>query len=480
MKIYLDNEKYEYELKNIAWQFDKNFCDFCSSNNFMESGEYLVFSSNRTNTELVCSGYAFGQKIHHTEHRFLHEKNLKNAYKRALYRILSKHFNRKLDWGILTGIRPTKMYREIYDQILQKENITQIFSETSLVSKQKSGVLENVHKVQSRILSNISQENYSVYVSVPFCPSKCNYCTFFSNEISKKNHLVSSYLSSLEYELEVVFKENWTKNRTIDSLYIGGGTPSSLEINDLQKFLTILSDKMPFQKIQEITFEAGRPDTIDSEKLNLIKSFGIDRISINPQTMVDRTLHKIGRNHSSEQIINSYQAAKDAGFTNINMDIIIGLEDERLSDLQYTLDHILCLNPDSITVHSLALKKASDLTKTVTPDRIHSQYQVVSDMMDYVYKQLEGEYHPYYLYRQKNIMGGQENVGFSKNAKESLYNILIIEEYQNILSFGPGAVSRFIYPIENRIERVSNTKNLEEYIKNIDFYINKKRQEMSL
>lgn len=482
MRIFIDEEKYEYELKNIAVLFDRQAflfdTDLSTAPPDRSSNEdHIVIRSDGTNVNSF--GKIGGKESFHQEKALLYEKNLKNAYKRCLYHILSDFYKKDLDWGILTGIRPTKMYHEVYKKFSDKEAAIKHFMECSLASDKKTGILHQVNQVEQKILREIDPNDYSIYVSLPFCPTKCNYCTFFSNEITKKAHLIEPYLKTLSLELRSVLQNEWVKKRNITSLYIGGGTPSSLDHTDLKSFLQILSDSIDFSKVREITFEAGRPDTIDPEKLKLIHGFGIDRISINPQTMIDDTLKKIGRMHSSEEIIKAFYDAREAGFQNINMDIIIGLENEQLSDLEYTLNAILEMDPDSITVHSLALKKASDLSKTISEDQRIDRSRIVSDMMEYVYERLEKDYFPYYLYRQKNILGGQENVGFSKTGKESLYNIMIIEEYQNILSFGPGGVSRFVYPSENRIERISNTKNLEEYIRNIDLYIGKKREEMS-
>lgn len=485
MNIYIDNIKYEYELKNIALQFSECMCNFHVITDILEviepkDQDYIVIHNIKDTNNVECFGRINEQNIEVKEFPIFSEKDLKNCYKRILYRILSEFYNMTLDWGILTGIRPTKIYRELYNSFGDENKTKQQFSQITLVSDIKTQILSQINSIEQKVLGSIDPNDFSIYISVPFCPTKCSYCTFFSNEITKKSHLVQTYLDTLSYELGKVLQHNWAKKRNITSLYIGGGTPSTLDHQNLLRFFQILSKNIDLSKIKEITFEAGRPDTIDIDKLKLIRSFGVDRISINPQSMVDDTLKKIGRMHSSDEIITAYNNAREVGFSNINMDLIIGLDNEQLADMQYSIQKVLKLDPDSITIHSLALKKASDLTKTISKELISDRSPIVSKIMEYIYTELSGRYMPYYLYRQKNILGGQENVGFSKAEKESIYNILIIEEYQNILSFGPGGVSRFIYPKENRIERISNTKNLEEYIRNIDVYINKKFQEMML
>ncbi len=464
MLIFLDNPKYEFELNNIAIQYSS-----------FDSFEFVYEKENCTpDVELIeidsqvrCTAN-FGEKIFEYHDQIMpREKSSKNAYKRVFYQLLQEKFGTSLDWGILTGIRPTKLFQEHLQGDNDVDAAKKDFVEKYKVSSQKADILAQVSEVQTNCLRDISQNDYSIYVSVPFCPSRCNYCTFFSNDISKKSHLISAYLDTLEIELKSIFSTDWVSERKSTTLYIGGGTPSALDIDSLDRFLKILSKHIDFSALKEITFEAGRPDTLDIDKLKLIHSYGIERISINPQTMVPSTLQKIGRNHSVEQIISSFQLAREAKFHNINMDIILGLEEEKLADVEHTLHEILKLEPDSITVHSLALKKASDLSKVISDETRDTQSLEVVKMMQAVYEKLNRKYFPYYLYRQKNILGGQENVGFAKNAKESLYNMIIIEEYQNILAFGPGAISRFVFPDENRIEKTSNTKNLEHYINHI-------------
>ncbi len=507
MKNYLDNPKFQYELDTIARQY-------CNAPVFVDISEEMFsllsereqnlihitmddvikhpddidlstdvfdFLILQTKSDVaIAKGILFGERIDEAQEKFLHEKNLKNAYKRLLYKICSSSYDKRLDWGILSGIRPSKLYGETFKNAGDAQKANRNFAQSYLVNPQKIEVLEQIYFLQEKMLGDIDRNDFSIYVSVPFCPSKCNYCTFFSNEVAKKSALIEPYLQALEIELESILNSPWAKSRRADTLYIGGGTPSTLSASELIRFLKLLQNHIDFSALKEITFEAGRPDTIDREKLEVLKDFGIDRISINPQTMVDATLAKIGRGHTAQEIIDAFHLAREVGFDNINMDIILGLENENLSDLKYTLSELEKLSPDSITVHSLALKKASDLTKSISQNLAEQQYVRVSQMMNYIYESLKAEYLPYYLYRQKNILGGQENVGFAKKNKSSLYNMIIIEEYQNILSFGPGAVSRFVYPDENRIERCANTKNLEDYIGNIKQFISRKTQEMIL
>ena len=263
------------------------------------------------------------------------------------------------------------------------------------------------------------------------------------------------------------------------SIYIGGGTPSTLSINQFQRLIKILQTYVPLKNVKEFTFEAGRPDTLDREKLEAIKMSPVTRLSINPQTMNDVTLKKIGRNHTVSDIIKCFKISRDIGFDNINMDLILGLEDESIENITKTLSHIKELKPDSLTVHTLAIKKASTLINDsqgaldkLRTYNIEDFMKISADAADYLGMK------PYYLYRQKNMLSNLENIGYALEDKISLYNIAIMEEKQTIIAFGSGSVSKFTYPEENRIERVSNIKDVKLYIDNVEQVIAKKNKEV--
>lgn len=483
MILYVDQEKYIYELSTLTAMlphYTEKIQILPLAEKPLNEDVYICFVEDSDNSNQVQMISVEGHR-HEVKFDALKagEETLKNSYKRLLYRFLEQQYGFHSDWGILTGIRPSKFYSQMRGILQSDQQVQAHFIENLFLSSEKASVLSCVDHAQKSALSSVSRDSFSVYISVPFCPSRCNYCTFFSNRVDQKKHLIPSYIRSLESELERALKSEWAKSRSIDTLYIGGGTPSSLDNSDLGMMLRMLDRYLNLSKIKEVTFEAGRPDTITQDKLRLIHSFGINRISINPQSMNDHTLERIGRQHSSSQIKEAYRAARSVDFQNINMDIILGLEDESLEDLQNTLDELMEMQPDSITMHSLALKKASDLSKIYDRTVLSDQNENVRSMANACYQKLNAAgYKPYYLYRQKNILGGQENVGFARPNRHSIYNMVIIEEYQHILAFGPGAVSRFVYPDENRIERVANTKNLEEYIRNTDVYTNKKLEMM--
>ena len=297
--------------------------------------------------------------------------------------------------------------------------------------------------------------------------------------LDKGQNLIDPYLDSLEKELKFFYSNKVIYDKELLSIYIGGGTPSTLSINQFQRLIKILQTYVPLKNVKEFTFEAGRPDTLDREKLEAIKMSPVTRLSINPQTMNDVTLKKIGRNHTVSDIIKCFKISRDIGFDNINMDLILGLEDESLENITKTLSHIKELKPDSLTVHTLAIKKASTLINDsqgaldkLRTYNIEDFMKISADAADYLGMK------PYYLYRQKNMLSNLENIGYALEDKISLYNIAIMEEKQTIIAFGSGSVSKFTYPEENRIERVSNIKDVKLYIDNVEQVIAKKNKEV--
>lgn len=368
----------------------------------------------------------------------------KNDIKRSLYIVLREYYQKELKWGILTGIRPTKLAK----RKTKEELVNNYF-----INKEKVDLIKKIIKREENII-NFKNVNNNIYIGIPFCPSICNYCSFTS--YNKNNYDVDNYLEALITEIKAFSGMN------VDTIYIGGGTPTTLNEKQLNELLKVINKV--FIEYNEFTVEAGRVDTITETKLKIMKENNVDRISINPQTMDDKTLKKIGRMTKKADIIKTYKLARKY-FNNINMDIIIGLEDEKLPEIKYTLNEIKKLNPDSITMHTLALKKKSKLEKL---DRKISE---IDKMIDYTYAFMKkNNYNPYYLYRQKNILGGFENVGFGKPCK---YNIKSIEETANIYAFGAGGVSKIIK--KDKLKRIPNIRNIKEYVKRIDEMIERKR-----
>lgn len=401
-------------------------------------------------------------------------KETRNILKRTVYRALCEYTGRTLPWGTLTGIRPTKIAMELLDHGKTPEQIEEYLKQEYYTSRRKSELCIQVAENERNILKDVDYKNtYSLYVGIPFCPTICLYCSFSSYPIKVWQDRVDDYLEALFKEID--FAANASCGKAPLTFYMGGGTPTSLSAAQLDRLLTKLDKCFGLSNIREMTVEAGRPDSVAKEKFRVIKEHGIDRISINPQTMNQKTLDIIGRKHTVEQIIDAFYMAREEGISNINMDLIAGLPGEDFSDFQYTMSEIAKLDPDNLTVHSLALKRAAALNRE-WDNYSKSLPEDVDAMLDSVFDKAEtmGLY-PYYMYRQKNIAGNLENVGYAKKGKAGLYNILIMEEKQSIIALGAGASSKLVYHDQNRIERIENVKSVKDYIERIDEMINRKK-----
>jgi oxygen-independent coproporphyrinogen-3 oxidase len=403
----------------------------------------------------------------------------KNVVKRLLYQMLSTISKKELPWGILTGIRPTKLVYEMLENGYNEEAIYKRMEQEYLCSKDKVDTSIIIANREIELLNELDYRNgYSLYIGIPFCPSTCLYCSFPSFSMERYGELVSSYLDALEKEIK--YGSTCFPNKKLTTVYLGGGTPTTLEAAQLDRLLGLIREHYDFTYVREFCVEAGRPDSITKEKLEVLKKWGVDRISINPQTMQQRTLDLIGRRHTVEQICEAFYLARNTGHENINMDIIIGLPGETPEDVADTLSKINMLNPDSLTVHTLAIKRAARL-KAEKENFKGLKAENVPRMLKLSMKFAEdNNYLPYYLYRQKNMADNLENIGYARNGKEGLYNILIMEEKQTILALGAGAMSKFVFHDRKRIERVDNVKNLKDYISRTDEMIRRKKDFLSM
>ena len=402
----------------------------------------------------------------------------KNEIKRTLYRLLSAQTGRELPWGTLTGIRPTKIaLTKLYDGWTD-EQIETYMRETYFTSKEKIDLSIDVAERERRLLSTIDYENgYSLYVGIPFCPSICLYCSFSSYPLKQWKNRVNQYLEALCKEIKEVAAIMKAKGRKLDTVYIGGGTPTTLEPEQLKVLLDALMENFCCENLAEFTIEAGRPDSITREKLMMIRNYPITRISVNPQTMNQKTLDIIGRRHTVEETKRAFMLARECGFDNINMDLFVGMPGEDKIMVENTLNEVKALAPDSITVHSLAVKRAARLN--IFKDKYQEMtFENNQEIMDMTMKTAyEMEMGPYYLYRQKNMKGNFENVGYAKVDKAGIYNILIMEEKQTILAAGAGASTKFVFASDH-IERVENVKDVKQYIERIDEMIERKHSFM--
>ncbi len=392
--------------------------------------------------------------------------------KRYLYDCLKEYTGRSLEWGIHTGVRPVKMAGELLAAGNTPAEVMDILTKQYYLSKEKAELLLSIRNTQLQYLTG-EEGAIGLYIGIPFCPTRCVYCSFPSNQVRYDE--IQPYLDALEREIRFAGEAAVKNGLYPESVYVGGGTPTTLTDEDLDQLLKVVRKHFDLTRIREFTVEAGRPDTITESKLIVLKENGVDRISINPQSMKQETLEAIGRCHRPEDVISAFKAAQDIGFKVINADLIAGLPGEESEDFLDSLNRIIALSPENITVHTLAVKRASRL-KEMDEDYSYHHGGQVMDMLDQGQKIMyEHGYMPYYLYKQKQMAGNLENVGYSLPGKEGIYNIRIMEENQTILALGAGGISKVWYPNENRLERVPNVSNYEIYIERIEEMIQRKK-----
>lgn len=405
------------------------------------------------------------------------KKAMKEALKKAAYDTLAAYTNRQMPWGILTGIRPTKLVHEALRAQMSDEAIDAYLEEAYKVSPNKRILMREVAKQELAILSKNKPEEISVYIGIPFCPTRCVYCSFTAYSLEQKQKEVEPYLAALFKEISFVAQAK--AGVPIRSLYIGGGTPTSLNEDQLERLLEHVAKSFDLSSIEEYTIEAGRPDTITAEKLRIMKQHGVGRISINPQSMNQKTLDAIGRRHSVEEIKEVFNVARALGHDNINMDIILGLPGEDVEDVAHTLEELKKLGPENITVHTMAIKRASKLREALRDDEasIHlTEGDKIEKMLNLCASEItKMGLQPYYMYRQKNMLGNFENVGYAKPGTEGVYNIEIMEEAESIIALGAGGITKMVYQNGERIDRIPNVKSLKDYIERIDEMIERKR-----
>ena len=399
-------------------------------------------------------------------------KEGKNLFKSGLYQSLSEYSHKSLPWGNLTGIRPTKIAMGMLSLGKSHEEITRYMEETHFVSREKTELSIEIADRERQLLASLhGKEGYSLYIGIPFCPTTCLYCSFTSYPICAYDELVDRYIECLCREMDFVAEAY--RGKALDSVYIGGGTPTTLSAERLERLLSHLEKTFDLSKLLEFTVEAGRADSITREKLKVIKNHGVSRISINPQTMKEETLKLIGRRHTVKQVKEAFFLGREMGFENINMDLILGLPGEDTEDVAGTVSEIEKLNPDSLTVHSLAIKRASKLREWILENGMEYLHNTEETMAIAAKGAKAMSMHPYYLYRQKNMTGNLENVGYAREGKFGIYNILIMEEVQTIMALGAGSISKILLP-GGRIERADNVKDVRLYIDKFDEMLKRK------
>lgn len=407
----------------------------------------------------------------------------KKIVTKMVYRFLSEKTGQEMAWGMLTGVRPTKLAMHQMENGMNEAQAKAFLQEVYCVSEKKARLAVDIACREKALLSKLDYLNgFSLYVGIPFCPSICSYCSFSSSPIDVWSPRMDDYLKALCIELHHIAKE--TEGKTLNTIYIGGGTPTTLTAKQLEKLLNVVDELFLNEErgaeLLEYTVEAGRPDSITKEKLEVICSHPVTRISVNPQTMQQKTLDLVGRKHSVQAVKDIFHLARELGFDNINMDLIAGLPGENAEDMRDTLRQIEELSPDSLTVHSLAIKRAARMAQEQPVRDLHTE---ITEMVEDAAKTAEKlGLVPYYLYRQKNIAGNFENVGYAKADKAGIYNILIMEEKQTIYAAGAGATTKIVLSEKIKTEngketnliRIENVKNIEEYIARIDEMIKRK------
>ena len=477
--VKLNKPEFEYDIHSLVKAFfpEENVSVTAEEKHYDEPASWMfrmdyredgIAVEWRKNGEEEPAGQAF------IAADFTERKEAKNQLKQGLYQILSGMTGKELPWGTLTGIRPTKIPMKLLEEGQSKETIRSYMKDTYFASDEKIELSIEIAERELDILKQIDYENgYSLYIGIPFCPTTCLYCSFTSFPLVTWREKVDAYLDAVERELDYVAVKFGKKH--LNSIYIGGGTPTTLEPYQLDRLIRKIRCSFDLSDCKEFTVEAGRPDSITREKLETLKKWDITRISINPQTMKDETLKIIGRRHTVAQTVESFKLAREIGFDDINMDLIMGLPEETLDDVKCTLEQIKALKPDNLTVHSLALKRAARLNMFKED---YKDYKMVNTTK---HMNLTAEYakemglEPYYLYRQKSMAGNLENVGYASPGKAGIYNILIMEEKQTIVACGAGTVTKRVYG-DGRIDRCDNVKDVKLYMEKIDEMIARKQK----
>ena len=395
---------------------------------------------------------------------------------RMVYALMSEYTGFYPKWGVLTGVRPSKLLINTEKQ-MGREKTEEYFKNDLLVTDEKFRLAREVADWEEKIISTSGEKSFSLYVSIPFCPSRCSYCSFVSHSVEndKAKNLLPQYVNLLSEELKLTGEIAKKIGVKLESVYIGGGTPTTLSAEQLETTINSIKDNFDLSICREFTVEAGRPDTITEEKLIVIKNSPVDRISINPQTFNNSVLQEVGRRHTAEDTVNVFNLARKIGFNNINMDLIAGLPTDTVEGFCHSIDTAISLDPENITVHTLAVKRSSTIGQN-TPKIAVLNANTASEMLGYTYDKLYEKYHPYYMYRQSKSAGALENVGWAKDNCECIYNIFMMEECHTILSCGGGAVTKLKAPKGNEIERIFNFKYPFEYISGFDELIDRKKR----
>ncbi len=470
MNLILENNPFHYELEKLCRLFypEESIC-VLENRGIPEAPDTLTAYAGlqKTGGTLHMTARLLdGQTEHTAEADYIPnlygDKNPERQLAELLYGLLVQQTGFTPQWGILTGVRPVKLLRNLIGQYGQEKALN-VFQKAYHVSERKMELARLTMDNERQLLSREKPNGFSLYIGIPFCPSRCAYCSFVSTTVEKTIQLIPDYVACLCKEIQAAGRTARDLHLTLQSVYMGGGTPTTLTAAQMDRVLAAVQSSFDLSECLEFTVEAGRPDTITEEKLQGLIRRGITRISINPQTMQDRVLQAIGRRHTVQQVFDAFQMAREAGFRDINMDLIAGLPLDTPAGFADTVDKVCALEPESITVHTLSLKRSSRIFQEKVKPASGAD---VAKMLDYAgTKLIGGGWHPYYLYRQTRILGGMENVGFAKPGAESFYNAAIMDESQTVLACGAGAGTKVCDPSgSGRLVRVYNFKYPHEYI----------------
>lgn len=470
MLIVQNGYECDYEMKLFYGLFFSAEEDICVFSNF----EYKDKTIN-VYTEIIYGNDTYFDDYYYS---FDTENKTQQLIKKVFTASCTKSFchaakkikDINLPWGVMCGIRPAKNVRSLMEEGYSDSEVVKILKDVYEVSDEKIELAKTVAENEKALLDEIGENSVSIYIGIPFCPTRCLYCSFVSTDIRVSGKYMNSFVEKLLLEIDKTAEIIEKMGAYVENIYIGGGTPTTLEPHHLKSIFDRLKENFDFDKIKEFTLEAGRPDTITEAKLLEAKRGGVNRISINPQTMNNETLVKVGRKHTPDMVKNCFDMAKKIGFENINMDLIAGLPDETVDMFKYSLDEVIKLDPENITVHSMAVKRAASLRFT---DTELAKSKDMNEMLSYTQKRMaQTGRKPYYMYRQKNISGNLENVGYAKDGFMSTYNINIMEEKQTIIALGGGGSTKLV--MGDRIERIFNFKDPLEYINRFDEILEKK------
>lgn len=474
MKLCFINHSFRYELEKLVrifLPFEK--IEFLDTKEISECSAVTEINGNKAKTDLYL-----GDKTFHCEkpispdaEDISAEQELKLAL--CLFECFKEATGYTAPWGILTGVRPAKLFSRL-SKNHSKAFAEDYFINVLLVDENKLSLCKEAVAGEENITSLSLRNSYSLYISIPFCPTRCSYCSFVSHSVEQAKKLIPKYVELLCRELEITAEIAKRNSLKLETVYIGGGTPTAVSAEELELIMQTVKNNFPIENIREYTVEAGRPDTVTAQKLKVIKKYGATRISINPQTMSDSVLEAIGRRHTAEDTVNAFKLAREIGFDNINMDLIAGLPTDTLESFKSTVNKVIALEPESVTVHSLSLKRSSNMsTGGLLPETKAGKTAAL--MVDFARESLrKAGIVPYYMYRQSKTVGNLENVGYSKKGYECLYNVYIMDETHSILACGASAVTKLREPGGNYIERIFNYKYPYEYIDRFQEIINRK------